>query len=123
MSHCRCRGMGCGGHFLEALVLLLIAEEPAHGYEIAKKLSELGLEFEGVGSMGNLYRLLARLEAEGLVKSEWEVLNGGPARRTYRITESGKQQLSFLAERLRFQRDLLEKFFKRYEQLFDQRRQ
>jgi poly-beta-hydroxybutyrate-responsive repressor len=115
--------MGCGGHFLEALVLLLIAEEPAHGYEIAKRLSELGLEFEGVGSMGNLYRLLARLEAEGLVKSEWDVLNGGTARRTYRITESGKQQLSFLAERLRFQRDLLEKFFKRYEQLFDQRRQ
>ncbi|AJC73899.1 PadR family transcriptional regulator [Pseudothermotoga hypogea DSM 11164 = NBRC 106472] len=123
MRHCHGHGMGRGGHFLEALVLLLIAEEPAHGYEIAKKLSELGVGFEGVGPMGNLYRLLARLEAEGLVQSEWDVLGGGPARRMYRITEDGKQRLSFLADRLRFQKNLLEEFFKRYEQLFGQGRE
>ncbi|WP_448521330.1 PadR family transcriptional regulator [Pseudothermotoga sp.] len=122
MSHC-CHGMGRGGHFLEALVLLSIAERPIHGYDIAKKLSELGVGFEGVGPMGNLYRLLARLEAEGLVQSEWDVLGGGPARRMYKITEAGKQRLSFLADRLRFQKNLLEEFFKRYEQLFGQRRE
>ncbi|WP_346310180.1 helix-turn-helix transcriptional regulator [Pseudothermotoga sp.] len=104
-------------------MLLSIAEEPVHGYEIARKLSELGVGFEGVGPMGNLYRLLARLEAEGLVQSEWDVLGQGPARRTYRITEAGKQRLSFLANRLRFQKTLLEEFFKRYERLFGQRRE
>ncbi|WP_461791156.1 helix-turn-helix transcriptional regulator [Pseudothermotoga sp.] len=121
MRH-RC-GRGHGGHLLEALVLLFIADQPSHGYEIAKKLGELGVEFDGVGPMGNLYRLLMRLEAEGLVQSEWDFSEAGPARRRYTITEAGKRWLSLLAERLEFQKKLLEEFFKRYTELFGQRRQ
>lgn len=121
MRH-RC-GRGHGGHLLEALVLLFIAEQPSHGYEIAKKLGELGIEFDGVGPMGNLYRLLMRLETEGLVQSEWDLSEAGPARRKYTITEAGKRWLSSLAEGLEFQEKLLEEFFKRYTELFDQRRE
>lgn len=122
MHGCR-RGRGHGGHFFEALVLLLIAEQPAHGYEIAKRLSELGIEFDGVGPMGNLYRLLLRLEAEGLVQSEWDVSAGGPARKRYNISATGKHYLAFIAERLKFQKRLLDEFFNRYQRLLDQRRE
>lgn len=115
-------GKGRGGHFLETLVLLLIAEQPSHGYEIAKKLSELGFDFGNIAVMGNLYRLLSRLEMQGLVRSQWDLCDPGPARRVYKITEAGKEFLEFCAERLKFQKHMLEEFFKRYEKLSDQRR-
>ncbi|WP_206076128.1 PadR family transcriptional regulator [Marinitoga lauensis] len=53
--------------WIESFVLLIIAEEPAHGYEIANKLSDFGVILSGIGQMGNLYRTLAKLEDMGLL--------------------------------------------------------
>lgn len=89
-------------------------------YDIAKKLNELGFDFDSTAVMGNLYRLLSRLEMQGLVRSRWDLSDPGPAKRVYEITEEGKEFLKLCAERLKLQKCILEEFFERYEKLSDQ---
>ena len=49
-------------------VLLLLRDGPKHGYELLERLPELSAG-DGHIDLGNLYRLLRALEAEGLVSS------------------------------------------------------
>jgi DNA-binding PadR family transcriptional regulator len=44
--------------------------------------------------LGNLYRLLRGLEAEGLVRSRWRDDLPGRARRTYELTPEGRAVLT-----------------------------
>jgi len=76
----------------QVLVLSLLAEEPMYGYQIAKELerrSEGYFDFKE----GTLYPLLHRMEKEGLVKGEWQVVEKGPSRKYYHITEEGERIL------------------------------
>ncbi|MGC4044020.1 MAG: PadR family transcriptional regulator [Armatimonas sp.] len=75
---------------IEALVLAALSNETLHGYEITKRVNYL----EGVKMLdGQLYPLLHRLEADGCVEAEWVPQQGKPARRVYRLTESGVRRL------------------------------
>jgi transcriptional regulator len=78
------------GH-LEALLLAALAAGPAHGYGIARQLSEAS---DGALSIpeGSLYPALHRLEDAKSVASTWDN-NAGRRRRLYAITRSGKEQL------------------------------
>src|SRR3954468_3665056 len=79
------------GRFVEPSLLLLLRERPLHGYELIERLREVA--GEGRVDVGNLYRLLRALEAEGLVSSEWSAELPGPAKRTYELTEEGRRLL------------------------------
>ena len=82
-----------------AHLLLLLAEEPRHGYELAASLRTW--DFEGV-TPSMVYRDLARLEAEGLVRSFWEASQArGPARHMYDLTEAGREDLAACADDVR----------------------
>jgi DNA-binding PadR family transcriptional regulator len=85
--------------FAEPAVLLLLAERPSHGYEVAESLE--GLLDEGRVDFGNLYRLLRSLEAEGLVSSSWNDEVPGPLKRTYELTPEGAALLEAWAASLR----------------------
>ena len=100
--------------FAEPALLLLLAEQPAHGYELLERLPSLtgGERVE----MGNLYRLLRALEEEGLVSSEWDDDSPGPAKRRYAITEQGVQLLDQWVDALRRSQDRTERFLERYEE-------
>src|SRR5213595_4189847 len=74
--------------FVEPSLLLLLRERPLHGYELIERLPEVA--GEGRVDVGNLYRLLRALEAEGLVSSEWSAELPGPAKRTYELTAEGQ---------------------------------
>jgi len=78
------------GH-LDALVLAVLAEGPAHGYSI---LTALRVRTGGAISLqgGSLYPTLRRLEAAGLVGSKWDAEHGRP-RRVYTLREKGRRQL------------------------------
>src|SRR5437899_1495492 len=65
--------------FVEPSLLLLLRERPLHGYELIERLPEVA--GEGRVDVGNLYRLLRALEAEGLVSSEWSAELHAPAAR------------------------------------------
>ena len=83
---------------LEMLVLKLICEKPAYGYEL---LSELKLSSQGRFSLkeGTLYPILYRLEDDGMIRSQWSTGEGRAApKKIYEATETGR------AENLRRQR-------------------
>jgi PadR family transcriptional regulator len=99
--------------FVEPSLLLLLRERPLHGYELLERIPELG---EGRVDIGNLYRLLRRLEDEGLVRSEWSADLPGPAKRTYELTAEGKRLLDRWAEALAEAQGTIGNFLKRYEE-------
>ncbi len=95
--------------FTEPALLLLLREQPAHGYDLLEHLPEL--TGESRVEMGNVYRLLRALEEEGLVTSTWS-----DGKRTYAITDRGRQLLDQWAEALRRSQERTERFLNRYSQ-------
>jgi len=100
--------------FVEPSILLLLRERPLHGYELIERLPELA--GEGRIDVGNLYRLLRALEAEGLVSSEWSAELPGPAKRTYELTPEGRRLLDRWAEALREAQGDVQSVLERYEE-------
>ncbi len=76
-------------NFLRAWLLLLLSEDPAHGYDLVERLDALGVGRDA----GSLYRALRGLEHEGLVRSAWEASLIGPDRRRYVVTDTGQERL------------------------------
>ena len=74
------------------LVLAVLAQEPRHGYAIAREI-----ERRSQGALrcreGTLYPVLHALEREGLVAATWERAANGKERRVYRITVKGSAAL------------------------------
>jgi PadR family transcriptional regulator len=97
--------------FAEPAVLLLLRERPAHGYELLEQLPELTGERV---DMGNLYRFLRLLEAEELVRSQWEDDLPGPSKRTYELRDEGGALLDEWAVALDGARQRIDGFLTRY---------
>lgn len=74
-----------------ALVLAVLSQlqTEAYGYALKQELAEKGLDI----NEGTLYPLLRRLESQGLLLSEWRVIDEARPRRYYRISELGRQAL------------------------------
>src|SRR3954453_23384996 len=100
--------------FVEPSLLLLLRERALHGYELIERLPEV--VGEGRVDVGNLYRLLRSLEAEGVVSSEWSADLPGPAKRTYELTAEGRRLLDRWAEALRQAQTDVQGFLDRYDQ-------
>ena len=89
---------------LEGIVLAILAERPAYGYEITSRLRD-----EGFTDLveGTVYALLVRIEQRGFVDVKRVPSEKGPPRKVYSLNRSGRAQLgefwktwSFLAERI-----------------------
>jgi len=79
------------GPLLRPLLLLLVGEDPAHGYGLVDRLGQLGVPPRRANT---LYRELHDLEGDGLISSFWDASQTrGPARRIYRLTEAGRCEL------------------------------
>ena len=77
---------------LGVLILKALSWGPLHGYGIARWLEEMTNE-ELLIEEGSLYPALHRLQAHGLVSSEWSVSATNRRVKTYTITEQGRAQL------------------------------
>jgi PadR family transcriptional regulator, regulatory protein PadR len=99
--------------FGEPALLLLLREQPAHGYELLERLPEL-IPDERI-DMGNLYRVLRALEEDDFVQSEWHGDLPGPAKRTYELTAAGRRLLDRWVGALRESQELVDAFVERYE--------
>jgi len=74
---------------LPIFILAVLESGPAHGYAIAREIDRR-CDGDIVLRDGALYPALRSLEADGLISGEWQPQpHGGPARRTYRLTDSG----------------------------------
>ena len=90
---CSC-AMGNIYRFLEPLVLYLLKKQGrTYGYELLGAIQCHALTDSTV-EPGALYRTLRKLEINGFVESIWNESTIGPARRTYKLTENGKNHLS-----------------------------
>lgn len=74
------------------MAVLSQLKDAKYGYALISSLVEKGLAIE----QGTLYPLLRRLEAQGLLLSEWKI-EGSRPRRYYRISRSGSDVLDELA--------------------------
>ncbi len=77
------------------LVLATLSQlrAPRYGYELRQALADQGMPIEE----GTLYPLLRRLEAQGLLQSEWKTESGSP-RRYYALNADGRKLLKKLTE-------------------------
>lgn len=107
---------GMPRNYLRASLLLLIAEAPAHGYDLLEQINTLGLPST---DPGGLYRTLRALEQGGLVSSWWETSSAGPARRTYRLTDEGTDWLHAWAGALSETHRYLSVYLSRYQRIAD----
>jgi len=85
---------------LDLLILQTLAPGPAHGHSIAQVIehrSDSVLQVEH----GSLYPALHRLEDRGWISSYWGTSENNRRARFYRLTVSGRRQLSRQAGRWR----------------------
>lgn len=101
--------------FDEPALLLLLRDGERHGYELADSLGELVSQERRV-DLGNLYRMLRALEAEGVVASRWRADLPGQAKRTYELTAVGERLLDDWAVALRRVAVTIGGFLQRYQE-------
>jgi len=106
--------VGLPRNYLRPCLLLLLAEGTSHGYELLVQVSALGMERV---DPGGLYRCLRALDEEGLVRSSWEPSTSGPARRTYELTDEGREWLHVVAGSLHEVARSLSAYRRRYQRI------
>jgi PadR family transcriptional regulator PadR len=96
--------LSAGTVSLALLAVLGAATDPMYGYQIAKRLEQVG---QGVlsGKQSALYPVLRNLESAGLLDSFVEPSMAGPPRRYYRITVAGREVLQAWVAAWRATRD------------------
>jgi transcriptional regulator len=85
---------------LAMLILRVLATQPLHGYAIAQRIAILSSGRLSVEE-GSLYPALQKLLLKGWVKASPAVSETGRAVREYRLTPSGKKQLTVEQESFR----------------------
>lgn len=82
---------------LDLLILKSLTWQPRHGYAVSEwveRVTDGSLLMEE----GTLYPALHRLEARGLVESEWGLSENNRRARYYRMTRAGQRHLEAEAE-------------------------
>jgi PadR family transcriptional regulator PadR len=97
---------------LESVLLLLLHQEPAHGYTLLEEVGDFGLDAIDPSA---IYRMLRGMEDKGWVTSTWdEEQSLGPPRRVYRITDTGDEVLAAWIQDLDETRKMLNRLVSRY---------
>lgn len=80
---------------LELAVMGILYREQHYGYSLVRVLSETGsISLKE----GTIYPILARLDRDGLVRSEWVESDQGPPRKYYALTSTGRQLFDELSD-------------------------
>ena len=98
---------------IQAELLLLLGQQPSHGYELIQRLNEAAFK-TGEADPATVYRNLRRMDKDGLIQSHWEIGESGPGRRLYELTLQGLEALKVWANYLAEQKAKLENFLNTY---------
>ncbi len=74
------------------IAVLSQLKEEQYGYSLLKRLSDQDMEID----QGTLYPLLRRLESQGLLQSDWRIVEEARPRRYYVISKQGREVLAQL---------------------------
>jgi PadR family transcriptional regulator PadR len=78
---------------LDLLILRTLLFGPSHGHAIAKHIGAMSGDVLQIET-GSLYPALHRLEAQGWIDAEWQLSDKGKRAKYYRLTRSGRKQLT-----------------------------
>jgi DNA-binding PadR family transcriptional regulator len=97
---------------LHHAVLALLADKPAHGYELKNSFEQaVGDQWGGL-NIGHLYQILDRLSRDGLIASERQPQQVKPDRVVHHLTQAGRAELErWLGEPSTHQRGYRDDFF------------
>jgi len=98
-------------NWLVPILLLMLRQWSSYGYELMEKLSTFGF---AAMNPGTFYRTLRQMEKDGMVSSNWDTSEGGPARRVYSITDAGEAYLNYWARSLDQYQRMMDTFFRIY---------
>jgi DNA-binding PadR family transcriptional regulator len=108
----RCRfDLTAPRHFLYPAILLLLIEEPRHGYRLVDALLALGF---GPVDRPGVYRALADLEHDGLLDSWAATPVAGSTRHVYGVTPAGTESLDRWMRVIATEREALDGVLLRY---------
>ncbi|GGW93987.1 PadR family transcriptional regulator [Streptomyces chryseus] len=74
-------------------LLALLAQGPAHGYELKQGLEQLLGAAYPQPNVGQIYVTLGRLEKSGLIEGEEIAQSNRPNKKIYRLTDAGREAL------------------------------
>jgi transcriptional regulator len=92
---------------VDVLILRTLAQEPMHGYGIARFVRERSRGALTIESAA-LYQALHRLERKKWVRSKWGISETNRRAKFYELTAVGRKQLQAEREQLRTYIDALE---------------
>ena len=80
---------------IELAVMAVLYRERHYGYSLVRVLTE-----DGTISLkeGTVYPILARLDRDGLVRSEWVESDQGPPRKYYSLSPAGRRLFDELSD-------------------------
>lgn len=99
---------------LPAFLLLFLTEGDAHGGMLWNRVSDLMPVHWEIDS-GAVYRVLRDMEDRGSVTSYWNTNDAGPAKRIYKITPLGVDELKLWYVDILQRKKNLEYFISQYE--------
>ncbi len=82
-----------GKNEIDLMVLGVLTREPAHGYEVKKRIARsFGTQYPNLSDSA-IYPRLAQFEKDGLVEGRVEQQQGVPNKKVYRLTEAGLRRV------------------------------
>jgi len=109
LDTCVCSGKSLN-RMLRPAVLTVLCDQTQglHGYAVEKALPVFRFFQHQPPDYTGLYRLLKRMETEGLLSSTESDSQAGPSKRIYRLTDRGKRCLSRWLDSLIEYQEMLE---------------
>ena len=81
---------------LDLLILRTLQKDALHGWAISERIQAISEDVLQI-NQGSLYPALHRLELQGWLEAEWKVSELGRRAKYYRLTTSGRRQLTVKA--------------------------
>src|SRR6478735_795975 len=81
---------------LDLLILRTLQTDPLHGWAISERIQHISEDVLQI-NQGSLYPALHRLEHQGWIEAAWKVSELGRRAKYYRLTASGRKQLTIEA--------------------------
>lgn len=102
---------------LQPFLLLLLYEKSSYGYNLIKRLGNLGIQDIHLDP-GAVYKNLRQMQGDGVVESAWKVKSAGAPTRIYKITAEGEKILHQWVVVIEKRHSVIGKFLNNYYKLF-----
>lgn len=108
---CPCSGKAMTRNVAPWILLTVYKQEGVYGYEINKILQSRFEDLDFSLNIAGIYRHLKGMEHRGVLRTQWDTRDPGPARRRYYLTQDGRQCLAYWLQTLSVQARWIGRFF------------